>query len=152
MKKFRFQLETLRKVTQMKKEQAEAAYAEASRRLEEGRAVLQQLLEEMQQGQKDYASLSQEGKRVTVSRLQAFTQFFAWKRSQIEQQQRIILELKGEKQHRLQELTKVMTYLKSIEQLKEKRFQEYKEEMLHEEQKQLDEIGLQLSMRRDEAV
>ena len=38
MKKFRFQLETLLKVTRMKKEEAEVAFAEAVRRLDEARA------------------------------------------------------------------------------------------------------------------
>jgi flagellar FliJ protein len=42
----------------------------------------------------------------------------------------------------------VMSYMKSIEQLKEKRLQEYREEAMQEEQKMLDEIGLQLTMRR----
>ena len=41
----------------------------------------------------------------------------------------------------------LMSYLKSIEQLREKRLQEYKDQALHEEQKMLDEIGLQLYMR-----
>ena len=41
-----------------------------------------------------------------------------------------------------------MSYLKSIEQLREKRLQEYKEDVLKEEQKMLDEIGLQLTTRR----
>ena len=40
-----------------------------------------------------------------------------------------------------------MNKLKSIEQLKAKRLQQYKEEALLEEQKLLDEIGLQLYMR-----
>ena len=47
----------------------------------------------------------------------------------------------------LKELQEVMSYLKSIEQLKEKRWQEYQAEAMHEEQKMLDEIGLQLAMR-----
>ena len=42
----------------------------------------------------------------------------------------------------------VISYLKSIEQLKEKRLQEYQAEALAEEQKMLDEIGLQLTMRK----
>ena len=42
-----------------------------------------------------------------------------------------------------------MNELKSIEQLKEKRRREYIEEMLAEEQKMLDEIGLNLYMRKD---
>ena len=40
-----------------------------------------------------------------------------------------------------------MNKLKSIEQLKEKRFRQYQENLLLEEQKLLDEIGLQLYMR-----
>ena len=45
MKKFRFQLETLLKVTRMKKEEAEVAFAKAVRALEEERAYQRQLLE-----------------------------------------------------------------------------------------------------------
>ena len=76
-----------------------------------------------------------------------FNSFFAWKREQIEMQQQFILQTKSERQKRLKELMEVMSYLKSIEQLKERRLQEYKDEMLFEEQKMLDEIGLQLAMR-----
>ena len=147
MKKFRFQLETLLKVTRMKKDDAEVKFAEASRKLEEARQYMNQLVLEMQRGQQEYEALSEEGKRVTVGRLMTFNSFFAWKREQIEMQQQIILQTKGERQQRLKELMEVMSYLKSIEQLKEKRLQEYKEQMLFEEQKMLDEIGLQLTMR-----
>ena len=148
MKKFKFQLETLLKVTRMKKEDAEVAFAESARRLEEGRAALTNLMREMQQGQQDYEALSKEGTKVTIGRLMTFNSFFAWKREQIEMQQGIILQLRAEKQKKLQALMEVMSYLKSIEQLKEKRLQEYKEEAMQEEQKMLDEIGLQLTMRR----
>ena len=77
-----------------------------------------------------------------------FNSFFNWKRTQIENQQQVILKARAEKQQRLNELMKIMSYLKSIEQLKEKRWQEYQAEALFEEQKMLDEIGLQLSVRR----
>ena len=148
MKKFKFQLETLLRVTKRKKDDAEREFAAASRRLEEAREGLSTLLAEMQKGQQDYESLSQEGVRVTVGRLMAFNSFFAWKREQIEMQQGIVLQLKGEKQKKLKALMDVMSYLKSIEQLKERRFQEYQAEAMQEEQKMLDEIGLQLTMRR----
>jgi flagellar FliJ protein len=62
-------------------------------------------------------------------------------------QQGILLQMKAEKQKKLQALMEVMSYLKSIEQLKERRWQEYQAEALQEEQKMLDEIGLQLTMR-----
>ena len=63
-------------------------------------------------------------------------------------QQGILLQMRNERQKKLKELMDVMSYLKSIEQLKEKRLQEYREEAMQEEQKMLDEIGLQLTMRR----
>ena len=148
MKKFKFQLETLLKVTKMKKEEAEVALGKASRKLEEARMGLETLLAEMQKGQQDYDALSQEGTRVTIGRLMSFNSFFAWKREQIEMQQNILLQVRGEKQQKLKELMEVLSYLKSIEQLREKRLQEYKEDVLKEEQNMLDEIGLQLTTRR----
>lgn len=151
MKKFKFQLETLLRVTRRKKDDAESAFAKASRDLEDRRAHMQLLLDEMQRGQREYDAISQEGKRVTVGRLMEFNSFFAWKREQISLQQQSILTAKAEKQKRLKELTSVMSYLKSIEQLKEKRYQQYKEQVLLEEQKSLDEIGLQLYMRNGKA-
>lgn len=147
MKKFKFNLETLLKVTKMKREKAEVAFAEISRKLEDQREHLEILLTEMQQGQRDYESLSKEGKRITVGKLVTCNQFFSWKREQIEMQNSLILQSRQKKQKKLKELMEVMSYLKSIEQLKERRFAEYKAEALHEEQKMLDEIGLQLTMR-----
>ena len=151
MKKFKFQLETLLKVTRMKKEDIEVQFAELSRKLEDQRAHKRMLLAELQQWQSDYEAISREGKRVTVLRLMQFNQYFAWKREQIEMQNDMILHTKGERQKKLKALMEVMSYLKSMEQLREKRLQEYKEEALHEEQKMLDEIGLQLTMRARKA-
>ena len=132
----------------MKKEDAEVKFAEVSRRLENERATLNELLRQMQDGQRDYEALTGEGKSITVGRIMMFNSFFNWKRTQIEEQQQLILRVRGEKQQRLNELMKIMSYLKSIEQLKEKRWQEYQAEALFEEQKMLDEIGLQLAMRK----
>ena len=112
MKKFRFQLETLLKVTRMKKDDAEVKFAEASRKLEEARRHLNQLMLEMQRGQADYESLSDEGKRVTVARLMEFNTFFAWKRGQIEQQNKVIMEAQAERQKRLKELMEIMSGFK----------------------------------------
>lgn len=150
MKKFRFQLETLLKVTRMKKEEAEVAFAEAVRRLEEARAYQRQLLEEMHQGQLDYEKLSKEGTRIKIGTLMSFNSFFGWKRQQIEDQQQVILAANAERQKRLKALMEQMSALKSIEKLKEKRLAEYKAAVLQEEQKMLDEIGLQLTMRNRE--
>ena len=150
MKKFRFQLETLLKVTRMKKEEAEVAFAKAVRALEEERAYQRQLLEEMAQGQRDYEKISKEGTHIKIGRLMSFNQFFGWKRQQIEDQQQVILRANAVRQKALKVLMEQMSALKSIEKLREKRLAEYKAEALREEQKMLDEIGLQLTMRNRE--
>ena len=148
MKKFKFQLETLLKVTKRKKDDAEMKFAEASRKLEECRAKLQVLLKELAEGQKEFADMTGEGKTVTIGIIMTYNEFFNWKREQIERQQQVILKATQDKQQKLKILMQLMTYLKSIEQLKEKRLKEYNAEFLFEEQKMLDEIGLQLSMRK----
>lgn len=148
MKKFRFKLETLLGVTRRKKEDAERLFAEATRKLEEERARLVDLLQEMQRVQAEYTEQTREGKRISVGRLMTYTSYVNWKREQIEAQQQAIMQAQAERQKRLKELLALISKLKSIEQLKEKRWQQYKEEVLFEEGKQLDEIGLQLYMRK----
>lgn len=148
MKKFKFQLETLLKVTRRKKDDAEMQFAEVSRRLEEHRKHLQELLQQLQEGQHEYAEMTAEGKTVNVGVIMTYNNFFNWKRAQIEKQQQVILKTTQERQKKLKILMDIMTYLKSIEQLKEKRLREYNEQVLFEEQKMLDEIGLQLHMRK----
>ena len=147
MKKFKFQLETLLKVTRRKKDDAELKFAEVSRRLEEYKLILQALLRDMKQGQNEYAELTSEGKKVTIGVIMTYNAFFNWKKQQIDNQQQLILKTTEERQNKLKALMDLMTYLKSIEQLKEKRLREYNEELLFEEQKMLDEIGLQLYVR-----
>ncbi len=146
MKKFRFQLETLLKVTKMNKDQAQVELAKATKKLEEARQYLEVLLEQMAQGHKDYEAITSKGS-ITLGTLMTYNSFFNWKREQIEQQQRHIMDCQSERQHRMTELVKIMNKLKSIEQLKEKRFQQYMAEVFFEEQKVLDEIGGQLFFR-----
>lgn len=147
MKKFRFKLETLLKVTRMNKEKAQVALATATKEVEEARAILQAYLQEMAHGHRDYDELTGEGKTISLGRLMTFNSFFNWKREQIEAQQHIIMEKQAVRQQKMHELIAVMNKLKSIEQLREKRLQQYMSEALQEEQKQLDEIGGQLFFR-----
>ena len=147
MKKFRFKLETLLKVTRMNKEKAQVALAAATQELEEARAQLQQYLQDMAQGHRDYDELTGAGKTISLGRLMTFNSFFNWKREQIEAQQQVIMEKQSARQHRMRELVDIMHKLKSIEQLREKQLKQYMEELLQEEQKQLDEIGGQLYFR-----
>ena len=136
------------KVTQRKRDDAEMAFAEVSRRLEAHREQLQKFLQELQEGQKEYSGMTGVGKSVTINTVVTYNNFFNWKREQIEQQQQLILKTMQERQQKLKALMEIMTYLKSIEQLKEKRRREYNAEILAEEQKFLDEIGQKLHARQ----
>lgn len=147
MKKFRFKLETLLKVTRMNKEKAQVALAAATRELEESREQLQQYLQEMAQGHRDYDELTGAGKTISLGRLMTFNSFFNWKRGQIEAQQQVIMEKQSARKQKMRELVEIMHKLKSIEQLREKQLKKYMDELLQEEQKQLDEIGSQLYFR-----
>jgi flagellar FliJ protein len=146
MKKFKFQLETLLKVTKMRKDQAEVRFAESAKILEEQREQLILLNEEMKQGLIDYNNLT-DGKRINVGKLMTYNSFFAWKREQLSIQANAILQTQAEKKKRLKELTAIMNKLKSIEQIRQKRLEEFKKQALQEEQKFLDEVGLQLTIR-----
>ena len=111
MKKFKFQLETLLKVTRRKKDEAEMQFAEVSRRLEEQRAQLQVFLGELQVGQAEFANRTSAGKTITVDVIVTYNNFFNWKREQIEQQQQLILKTMQERQQKLKKLTDLMTYV-----------------------------------------
>jgi flagellar FliJ protein len=146
MKKFKFKLDALLKVTKMKKDQAEISFAEAVQQLKERKLFMAKLQEEMSQGLSDYNRLT-EGAKITVGTLMTYNSFFAWKREQIELQDQAILDSKAMRSKRLKELMELRNRLKAIEQLRQKRLEEFKQQQLFEEQKELDEIGLQIYTR-----
>lgn len=145
MKKFVFQLAALLKVTKMRKEQAEVKFAEATQFTNLQKKMMCQFQAELQQGLNDYYHLAME--KVTVDRLISYSSYFDRMKKQIEQQREIVREAEKKQAECLDLLRIAMNKLKSIEQLKEKRFAEFREEQLFEEQKELDEIGLQVYTR-----
>jgi len=146
MKKFKFQLAALLKVTKMNKDKSEVKLAQATQHLINQKNALINLEKDMQAGLQDYEVVTARTK-INITMLTTYSSFFAWKRSQIEQQKQVIITAEQERMQRLEELKTVMNKLKSIEQLREKRFDEFKQQALAEEQKQLDEIGLQIYTR-----
>lgn len=146
MKKFKFQLEALRKVTQMKKEQAEVELAKASKLLQEQLANREKLKQEMEDGLADYDRLTKAA-RINVGTLMTYNSFFAWKREQLQLQDTDIAQSEAIRSQRLQELIEIANKLKAIEQLKQKKREEFQQEQFLAEQKELDEIGLQIYTR-----
>ncbi len=146
MKKFKFQLAALLKVTKMNKDKSEIKLAQATQYLIDQKNNLINFEKEMQDGLQEYEGVTARAK-INITMLTTYSSFFAWKRSQVEQQKQAIIKAEQERMQRLEELKSVMNKLKSIEQLREKRFDEFKQQALVEEQKQLDEIGLQIYTR-----
>ena len=146
MKKFKFQLAALLKVTKMNKDKSEIKLAQATQYLIDQKNNLINFEKEMQDGLQEYEAMTARAK-INITMLTTYSSFFAWKRSQVEQQKQAIIKAEQERMQRLEELKSVMNKLKSIEQLREKRFDEFKQQALVEEQKQLDEIGLQIYTR-----
>ena len=97
------------------------------------------------QGLKSYEEI--ENQKITIGLLTSYNTYFFRLRTQIEQQKHVINEAEKKRQERLDEFQEALNKLKTIEQLKEKRLKEFKAEQLIEEQKELDEIGLQIHAR-----
>lgn len=145
MKKFKFRLAAVLKVAQIKKEQAEIAFAEASNVVIKEEEKLKKFELELDTGLKSYESI--ENTKITIGLLTSYNTYFFRLRTQIDQQKHVINEAEKVRQERLAAFREALNKLKTIEQLKAKRLEEFKAEQLIEEQKELDEIGLQIHAR-----
>lgn len=146
MKKFKFQLEAVLKVTKLKKERAEIAFAEAVDFLCKQQELLKKQQSELADAYKEYNEIAL-SEKVNVSMLSMYSSYFDFLKKSICKQEQTVREAEQAKQARLQELQYEMSRLESIEKLKEKRKQEYWADVMAEEQKSLDEIGLQIYVR-----
>lgn len=145
MKKFKFQLAAVLKVSQIKKEQAEVKFAEATQFLIKQRQILFTFEAELNQGMEDYYRLATS--LITIDKLVSYSGYFDRMRMQIDRQKQEIIIAEQNKQEALAILKVAMNKLKSLEQLYDKRFEEFRSQQLFEEQKELDEIGLQIYTR-----
>ncbi|WP_196604741.1 flagellar export protein FliJ [Pectinatus haikarae] len=147
MKKFIFKLEAFLKISVIEREKAEISMAAAVQNLQKQEKFLISLKLEMDSNLKEYEEFLAE-KKVNVSMMQMYGNFFSWKRGQINLQKTSVRNAVSKKEQCLQVLLAAQKKVKSLEQLREKRFDEYRYEVFAQEQKQIDEIGLQMHMRR----
>ena len=145
MKKFKFQLATLLKVSEHKKDQAQIIFAEADTKLLVEEEKMEQVLAAYEQCLQDYYEVTK--KSIGIDELKTYAVYFEKLQNDIKNQQeqvRIAVEYKN---CYLKKLEEEISKLKTIEQLKEKKIEEYKTDLLQTEQKELDEIGLQIFKR-----
>ena len=145
MKKLKFQLATLLKVSEHKKDQAQIIFAEADTKLLVEEEKMEQVLAAYEQCLQDYYEVTK--KSIGIDELKTYAVYFEKLQNDIKNQQeqvRIAVEYKN---CCLKKLEEEISKLKTIEQLKEKKIEEYKTDLLQTEQKELDEIGLQIFKR-----
>ena len=145
MKKFKFQLATLLKVSERKKDQAQIIFADATHQLLTEEEKMQSVLESYENCLQNYYEVTK--KSIGIDELKTYAIYFEKLQNDIKKQQEKVNEAIGYKNECLKNLEVEIGKLKTIEQLKDKKMEEYKTDLLQTEQKELDEIGLQIFKR-----
>lgn len=150
MKKFQFRLETLLKFRKMEEEQAQIKLGEASARLYKEQELLRE------QENKLTATLDLLNKEQTacptIETLKTFGYYIDKIKSDIVKQEEQVAKAASYRQECLTALETAMKQRKLVDNLRNKRLEQYKAQLLQEEQKLLDELGTQVFMRNKESV
>lgn len=149
MKKFQFRLETLLKFRKMEEEQAQLKMTEASIRLYKEQELLSQLQNKLVVSL-DLLSQEQSGSP-TIDTLKTFGYYIDKIKREIIHQQEQVAKAETYRQECLVALEAAMKQRKLVDNLREKRLEQYQTELLQEEQKLLDELGTQAFMRNKES-
>ena len=148
MKRFHFRLEVLLGVRRRKCDEAKLALAEASRRVQETIDFLHKLWQERSEASAWFTAQQSKG-QLTAAMLPLYD---AYQTSSYNRERALIAEKEARelaRQNCLLKLEEAVKHLKAVESLKETQYQQYLHESLMEEQKVLDEIGMQLYLREE---
>lgn len=146
MKKFKFRLEALLKVRQMQKEQAEINFATATTKYLSEKGKVSCLEEQITSNIESFNTL--QNQRFNIERIKSHYYYLSKLKNELVQQKEILLQAELEQKKCLQALEDAMKNLNIIEKLKFKRFEQFKSEILHEEQQYLDDLGIQVYTRQ----
>lgn len=141
MRPFQFRLETLLKFRRLQEEQAQLRLAEATAVLVAEQERLARREDELADHVADYRRRLSEP--VTVATLKMLRDYYDKLKGAIAQQQERVDAADGRRRECLAALEEAAKARKLVEKLKEKQFAQYQAEALLEEQKLLDELGLQ---------
>jgi len=149
VKKFRFRLETLLKFRKMEEEQAQIKMADANIRLFKEQDLLSQFQNQLLLSL-DLLSKEQSGSP-TIETLKTFSYYIDKIKSDIVSQHGQVAKAEVYRQECLTALEAAIKQRKLVDNLREKRLEQYNAEGLLEEQKRLDELGTQAYMRNKES-
>ena len=139
MKRFKFTLEALARVYTAKQEEKQRALAQAQRSLREAESVLVAAAVEYERCQNDEAVLRDKGETVVQMRL--FVQYAFELKQRIERQKKVITERLKEVNLARKILLDASRRVKALDQLKERRFGEWKKSRVRWERAFTDEIN-----------
>ena len=145
MKQFKFQLEALLRMRRLQQEEAQMHLAQAISRYQAEVLVLERLQDEHKAQLHQFRA--EQAKKQTVETLKNYCFYIDKLNVNITVQHE---QVEAAEQYRctcLATLAEATTKLKLVEKLREKRLAEYKAELLQQEQKMLDELGMQVFMR-----
>ena len=145
MKQFRFRLETLLRFRVLQEEQAQLALVQATVRLRQAQDKLQNMKDKFTTNTNVLRECQQKG--VNIEILKQYSDYLDKIKRDIAGQESAVAQANAERQEKLRILEEAMKQRKLVENLKAKRRMQYNIEALQEEQKLLDEMGIQIYLR-----
>lgn len=149
MKKFVFRLQALLTISLAKKDKAESDLRDATQFWHKQVNLLKYMKQELDKGLAEYEDLLQK-KSILAGMMTMYTNFFIEKRRQINLQTLAVRKAAENKALMVKKLLEISKKVQALEQLRDIQYEEYRQALLAEEQKQIDEIGLQTYMRKQE--
>lgn len=145
MQSFTFRLETLLKFRKMQKEQVQIAFWQATNQFQIEKQVLVELESKLSQNIEQLQNYQQDA--LTIETLRAYQYYFEKIKNEITKQKERVQAFDEKRRECLRNLEEAVKKHKLVEKFREKKLQHFQDEIVKEEQKILDEIGLQLYVR-----
>ncbi len=147
MQAFRFRLEALLKYRTMQKEKAQADLIEAAAALRKEQLLLTSLEQKWDENIRMLREQRQSNDRNKVEIFKLYELYFDKLKRDINEQKEQVAEAEIVHDDCMSVLAEALKREKVVEKFREKKHQQYLQECLAEEQKALDEIGLQIYVR-----
>lgn len=141
MKPFVFKLETLLNIRKKREEEANINLSRAKIKLASARELLQSLYDKQTESWDEFRKKQEQGE-ILVTDFQEWYRFLNFLKEEITNQEQVVERCRQEMLIALHAAEEAMKNRKSVEKLREKRFEQYRIELLQEEQKMLDEIAI----------
>lgn len=145
MKPFRFRLETLLDFRKIQKEQTQIVFLKANDQLRREKQLLVDFEKKLADNM-ELLRVSQQ-QSLSIEKLKFFQYYFDKINNDIVKQKESIVQANEYCQECLQNLAEAEKNHKIVEKFREKKLQHYQIEAINEDQKLLDEIGLQIYTR-----